>query len=241
MLFSYGSYLEILIGYMIKNNVTWPGIRVILFGADALRPTVRKVIEETFQCPVYGEYVSSEFSVIGFECEAHQGYHLNTDICCVDVIDANDEPVDAGEKGELIISNLFNKATVLLNYRMGDLAVKGGNDCPCGRTLPMINELIGKIDDVVSLPNGHQLTRRSFNMVFLERKDIYQYQIIQESLDTVVMKVVTPRKDIDVFSRELKRDLRLILPPEVAVGIECVDHVKPEKSGKIKMVKRCFD
>ena len=46
-----------------------------------------------------------------------------------------------------MVSNLVNRGTVLLNYRLGDVAAKLDGRCACGRTLPMMSFLEGRSDE----------------------------------------------------------------------------------------------
>lgn len=41
------------------------------------------------------------------------------------------------QKGEMMISNPVNQGTVLLNYRLGDIATLSRQRCSCGRSLPL--------------------------------------------------------------------------------------------------------
>lgn len=53
-----------------------------------------------------------------------------------------------------MISNLVNRGTVLLNYRLGDYARFGDGPCPCGRTLRRLEGLEGRVAEVLRLGNG---------------------------------------------------------------------------------------
>ncbi len=70
------------------------------------------------------------------------------------VVDGKGMTLPPGKTGEIVVSNLINRATVLLNYRTGDLGMLSPAACPCGRTLPTIERLDGRTDDVLPLPDG---------------------------------------------------------------------------------------
>ena len=59
-----------------------------------------------------------------------------------------------GEPGRLVITNLVNRGSVLLNYPIGDLGSVGPADCACGRTFRMLSELEGRVEDMLALPDG---------------------------------------------------------------------------------------
>ena len=61
---------------------------------------------------------------------------------------------EASETGELLLSNLFNRGSVLLNYRIGDRGALSNEPCPCGRSARLLLDLDGRVDDVIELADG---------------------------------------------------------------------------------------
>ena len=60
--------------------------------------------------------------------------------------------------GEVVISNLFNRAMVLLNYRLDDVAALRAEPCACGRSLPFIEGVQGRLSEIVTLADGRKLS-----------------------------------------------------------------------------------
>lgn len=146
--FSFGSYVEHFFRFLADSGISPALPRAWYYGADALSPHWRNLIKEKFGVEVYSNYAATETGRIGFECERRSGYHLNIDFTAVRLVDEQGVDVPAGEVGEVIVSNLHNTATVLLNYRLGDLAEMSTQDCPCGRNLPLLRELHGRAVDL---------------------------------------------------------------------------------------------
>jgi phenylacetate-CoA ligase len=92
------------------------------------------MITEQFGIPLIALYNAVESFKIGFMCEEGKDYHLHEDLCHVKIVDKSGKTVADDEQGEVIISNLVNRATVLLNYRLGDFASRTSRTCACGRT-----------------------------------------------------------------------------------------------------------
>ena len=80
-------------------------------------------------------YNAAEAFKIGFYCEQRTGFHLHEDLCHVRIAGADGATAGPGEVGRIVISNLVNRASVLLNYPIGDLGAIAAEPCPCGRTL----------------------------------------------------------------------------------------------------------
>ena len=64
---------------------------------------------------------------MGWECDAHHGYHINSDLYPLRIVNERGEAVAV--RPARSCSNLINRGTVLLNYRPGDLASR--IDGPC--------------------------------------------------------------------------------------------------------------
>jgi phenylacetate-CoA ligase len=114
-----------------------------------LSPAIRSLITKEVGVPVFSIYGAVEALKIGFEFGEQSGYHLNSDLYPVRIVDEDGAPASEGEAGQVVVSNLVNRATVLLNYRLGDLASYVGGSCPCGLALLLHAPPIGRIDDVI--------------------------------------------------------------------------------------------
>ena len=95
-----------------------------------------------------------------------------------------------GVRGEVVISNLVNRATVLLNYRLGDVALRKPRTCTCGRTLPLLSALEGRVEDILSLPNGTFVHPMAIWNIFKSRTEVLRYQLIQRTADRFELRLV---------------------------------------------------
>ena len=125
-----GSYIAMLFGYLARADAAFQTPGVITYSSDTLPDSIRGVVEREFGIPVFSTYEAIEALKFGFECERHSGLHANIDLYPVRIVNENGMDAPRGELGEVVISNLVNKATVLLNYRLGDLAGLGGGKLP---------------------------------------------------------------------------------------------------------------
>jgi phenylacetate-CoA ligase len=125
---------------------------------------------------------------LGFTCNERRGFHLNVDLVHFRVVDASGRPVPKGKRGELVISNLTNRGTVLLNYRLQDIGVLCDESCPCGRALPLLSRLEGRKYDMLDMADGRFVPPAAVDHIFYEGLRRYgdkvlQYQLIQHDYD----------------------------------------------------------
>ena len=123
VLHTYGSYLGCLFAFAHDRRAVPPPPRDHLRRRRA-QSAARSLIERQFGIPVFSIYQSIEALRIGFECEAHQGLHLNVDLYPVRIVDPEGRTLPPGTSGEVVVSNLVNHGMVLLNYRLGDVAAQ---------------------------------------------------------------------------------------------------------------------
>jgi phenylacetate-CoA ligase len=202
-----------------------------------LLPSDRRIMEG-YGCRVCSTYQTTETGRIGFQCERCEGFHLNVDLCAVRVIDEEGEPAGPGELGDLVVSNLHNRATVLLNYRVGDMGRMSTEPCACGRSLPLLSELQGHYTGFLYSPNGQRISALPLHLQcahLLEQGA--RFQIVQPALDRVVWRMmVAPDCDRESLSRGLIQESGVYLGPRTQVSVEFVDSIETTGAGKLQDV-----
>jgi len=206
LLTAYGSFLDVFFRTVEARGVEIHRPKVIMFMGEALPSDRRAWIERELGARVLSRYCATEAFKIGYFCEAATGFHLHEDLCHVRV-GAASRP---GEAGEVVISNLVNYATVLLNYPMGDVATLSADACPCGRTQRVLSEVQGRVEDVLRLPGGATLHPRAVWAVLKDDRSILQYQLIQHDLGRFELKLAT--LDAATFAPARERALRALRP-----------------------------
>jgi phenylacetate-CoA ligase len=205
----------------------------VTYGADAIPQADRRIIEEHLGIPVVSTYQAIEALRIGFQCEARQGFHISTDQVAVRVMDSAGGDVAPGGRGELILSNLTNRAMVVINYRLGDLVTLAARPCSCGRTLPLIQNIDGRLDDLIARPDGTRLHALSILPSLQSIDGVQQVQVVQEELD---------KFRFGWFGRGVanhgpaNQRMTAVLGASIRVSVEPVEMIDQEPSGKVKSV-----
>ena len=242
VLVGYGSYLETLFRVVAARGLRLYRPRVVFYGADAMTEPGRRLIEDEFGAVVLAQYNAVEAFKIGFGCEAGQGYHLHEDLCWVSLVDGAGRPVPDGQPGEIVLTNLVNRGTVLLNYRLGDVGVRATSPCACGRTLPRLAELRGRVGEVLVLPGGRLVHPSAVWGVFRQTSDVLRYQLVQEEPTRFLLRVLaTDRAAYDDRIGGILERLRDLLG---SVTVEPVFDPELEfaKAGKFRpVVSHCAD
>jgi phenylacetate-CoA ligase len=234
---SYGSYLETLYAYLQSSGQPMHRPGVITYTSDGLSDTARRRIMQEFGIPVLSTYSAVEALGIGFECEQHRGLHLNIDMYPVRIVDPAGQPQPIGVSGDVVISNLVNRGTVLLNYRLGDLATCLPDACPCGRSLPLLSFPEGRTDDWILLPNGRQLHPQALRVLFTDEQSVWQYQVVQHGPDQFAVALIAAEDcDQAQLQERLIGEFRRTLGADSVVTISFVADLPRTARGKVRPI-----
>lgn len=204
----------------------------IISSAQTLPPETRALIEAQLGCPVFDKYGAREFSGIAHECEAHNGYHVNAESYLVEIIRDGRLAAD-GEVGEVLITDLNNRCVPLLRYQLGDLAVATTRRCSCGRGLPLIERVIGRLQSVVLGSNGRYLPATFFSHFFKEYEyAVARYQVVQEARDRIDIRIIRKSRFTQDTEQEIRRALGRVLGDDMTIRFELVDDIPLGRTGK---------
>ena len=203
--------------------------------AETLTAEDRAVLETGFRTRVYNQYGSAEGAALVTECPAGS-LHVNPEVGIVEVLRDDGSPAAPGELGALVLTTLQNRAMPLLRYQIGDLGRAGEpGRCACGREMPRLGEIVGRQDDVVVTRDGRRIGMLSFN-VFKWTRGIAASQIVQESVDHFVLKLVPDEGYEPDQAQVAVAALRERVGAEVRVDVEIVDHLPRGANGKLRAV-----
>ena len=167
----------------ITSLVTW---------GDSLQAGQRRRIEAGFQGHVFDTYGCGEGIQVAAQCGNGQGYHVYSLDTIVDYVDDAGVPVPPGTPGNLLLTRLHPGPMPFIRYRVGDVATSGADKaCSCGRAWEMLDSIQGRIADAVVTPGGNRLIVHFFTGVLEHFREIDQFQIVQDRLDSITLRLVS--------------------------------------------------
>ena len=230
---AYPSALAILAQMFKALHLSEIQLKLVISNAEPLFGHQKALIEEVFCCRVINTYGLSELSTSGSECEADQ-LHLWPEFGLVEIMALDKDRVVPDEQvGRIITTGLINDDMPLIRYQVGDLGSVTHEQCSCGRSLPILNNIEGRIDDVLVSLEGRLIGR--MDPIFKADLPIKEAQIIQEKNNQVRLKFA-PGPGFK-HEAELISLLQEKLGP-MRVILEKVDQIPREPNGKFKAVIR---
>ena len=233
----YGSYLEELFASAVRSGRPFEGPRVIVYGADPMSPRARELISSRLGIAVLSVYQAIETPQIGFECERHAGHHLNVDLCPIRLVDADGRDAPPGDPGEVVVSNLVNRTTVLLNYRLGDVAARVPKRCGCGRSLPLLSHVQGRTEEWLAGRDGRRLHSHLLARPFSLDGEIWGYRIESRGPGRFHAEVLAaPEAEPAALAARVRDRFARIVGPGETVSISFVDRLSRTAGGKVRRV-----
>ena len=208
--------------------------RGVMSSAQTLPDNSRAIIEEAFGCRVFDKYGGREFSGIAYECEAHQGHHVVSEGFIVEIL-RDGRPAAPGEVGEVVITDLNNYCMPFIRYRIGDLAeaVDDTQPCPCGRGLPRIGRIEGRVQSIIQGTDGRYLPGTFFAHYLKEYDYAFKlYQVVQEEPEAMIFKVVKGSRYSDDVLQEVLATFRKYLGSSMRIDVQFVDNLEMIRTGK---------
>lgn len=232
----YPSALSILAHYIEENKVKNIQPKAVFTTAETLFPHQKRKIEEIFQCPTFNHYGCRDGAANAMECEEHSGLHIGSEQCYIEVIN-NNKKADHSGLGEIISTDFHNYAMPFIRYRTGDCGILSDEECPCGRGLPLLQSIEGRLINVVVHSDGSYLTGLPLTDVFehleqIKNDTIRHYQVIQETKECLVIKIVKGKNYCQENDQKIISEMKKHLGETVVVSIEYVDDIPVTQGGK---------
>jgi phenylacetate-CoA ligase len=237
MLFGYPSSLSLIARHAEGRGVGLDnlGIAVAFVTSERLYDHQAEDIRRVFGCPVANGYGGRDAGFIAHQCPAG-GMHVTAEDIVLEVIGEDGEPVVPGRSGELVVTHLGTAHFPFVRYRTGDVGRMSDAACPCGRGLPLLEEIEGRSTDFIVAPDGTLMHGLALIYVVRDLPDVRSFKITQSGRTTFDVQIV-PEEDFSNWHRaRIETGFAARLGSDISLTIRCVDEIPSERSGKFRYV-----
>jgi phenylacetate-CoA ligase len=229
----YPSSMYVLAQHYWQSGRPAPRLKAALTSAETLLDHQRHTIAGTFATRVFDQYGQAEMQSFWYECTAGR-MHAHPLAGVTEILRPDDTPAAPGELGEVVLTGLVNYAMPLVRYRVGDTAAFATGSCPCGRGMPVIEEIGGRLDDFVFTRERGFLGR--LDPVLKGVRNIVESQLEQESLDVLRVRFVPAPHFTAEDLRMLENNIRARVGRNIHLEFECTDRIPRSANGKFRFV-----
>ncbi len=216
--------------------------KAIISLGDKMFPHYRSTIENTFNTKIFDTYGGAEGLMIAGECSEHK-YHILSSHVYVEILDTNGNKVPDGELGEVVVTGLDNFLMPLIRYKIGDLAIKSKkiSKCKCGRSLPIIEKIIGRDTDILYTPKFKILVVHFFTGIFEHFPEIKQFQAEQlEKGGKIRINYMKGTNFSEIILEDIRNKIYARAKEKFPLEFRNVSEIIPSPSGKPQIILRAY-
>lgn len=235
MLFSYPSILHYLaqVAQEFGLSENLDSVKVAFVTSEMLEPFQEALISEVFNCPVANGYGGRDAGFIAHACQEGR-LHISAEDILVEIVDDCGNLLPEGEVGEIVVTHLATRAFPFARYKTGDHGAISLSGCPCGRHLPVLEKLEGRISDLIYARHGDVVHRNEIIQIINQTQGIRQFRFEQMSLENSVLSFTGDISPTD--ESKIKHGLINLLGHRVTIDINHVEHLEQCDSGKHRFI-----
>jgi phenylacetate-CoA ligase len=223
----YVSSLEAFATYVRQTNRTIPGIRCAIAAAEPLFDDNRQRIEHGLGVRVFNTYGSREFMSIAAECECRDGLHVHAENLVVETRDQN-----GSAPSDILVTDLHNYGMPFVRYESGDLGTVADTSCYCGRGLPRLKAIEGRVLDALRTADGRTVPGEFFPHLLKEIPELVQYRVEQTSADRIVISAVLTGPLSERSATLLRHEITRVFGSRTVYEVRPVTQIPNLRSGK---------
>jgi phenylacetate-CoA ligase len=215
------------------EGIAFPNLRELRLVSEAIDPESRKFLSDTWGVPITDVYSAQEVGYIALQCPEHPHYHVQSESVYVEVIDDEGLACGPGETGRVVVTSLHNLAMPLIRYDIGDYA-EVGDTCACGRGLPVLKRVFGRVRNMLTLPGGERRWPNLSGPFYRDIAPVTQHQIVQHDVDTIEARLVIERPLLPREEEALRELILRRLGHAFALSLTYHPRIERSRSGKFE-------
>jgi phenylacetate-CoA ligase len=236
IMYGYPSAMEQLGRFITDRRLHPIRVKTIIATAERLATQQRSFLEQVYGGELFNLYCTREYGCVGFECDRHDGFHIDTESVFVEIT-RDGQPVAPGEIGEITITDLLNRGMPLIRSRTGDMGALAAAPCGCGSPLPLLKSLHGRVTDTLYRPDGSVVAGLMLPDLFADLPGIVAAQYVQTSIKALDVLLVVDDRYSKQVEQEAYRQVRELMGDEMEIRLVRVQEIRRNtRSGKYQEV-----
>lgn len=207
----------------------------IFTASEYLSKNVRDFLQQTFQVPVFDHYGNTELKEVAWQCQQQDGYHINEDEVICEILKGQKVVAD-GEVGDIVLTDLRNRAMPFIRYRIGDRGMMLKEPCSCGLKFKLMRPVAGRDSDYIVLRDGQSVSPYMLTTAIEDVPGLLKYQFIQINKMMLLVKIVTDKGKQNTAVKLIEDNLQHVLDNGLEMKIQICDQIPIEGNGKFKVV-----
>lgn len=234
----YTSSIVLFAKFLENKNVVLkqvcPTLKVCMVTSEMLFESDKKLLEIWLGVPIVNEYGASELDLIAYT-DPNDDFIINSETLFVEILDENNRPVPVGEEGKIVITSLYNKAHPFIRYDIGDW---GSFSESSTARKPILKTLVGRTNDVATLPNGKKVPGLTFyyvtKSIIEDNGNVTEFVVVQTERDAFEITYTSRVPLIEKEESEIAQALETYLGSGLKLTLNRVETLDRSRRGKLK-------
>ncbi|HET8752898.1 MAG TPA: phenylacetate--CoA ligase family protein [Salinimicrobium sp.] len=234
----YTSSIVLFAKFLQKKNIKLkeicPSLKLCIVTSEMFFEEDKKLLEKQFGVPVVNEYGASEIGLLAFE-NLENNWIFSSETTFIEIVDENNEPVENGKEGRIILTALYNKAHPFIRYDIGDTGILSKESTA---KKPILEALVGRTNDVAVLPSGKVVPGLTFYYVtksIIENDGLVKEFIVQQTAsDRFKIIYVSEKPLAQEKLQQIKKAMDTYLEAGLQMEFQHEDILTRSKRGKLK-------
>lgn len=215
--------------------------QAVMSASEVLTPPAARELERAWGSAPFDVYAATETAGIASPC-VYRNRHVYEDLLIVEPVDKEGVPVPPGSTGaKLLVTVLFSRTLPLIRYELSDSVTLGQRGCPCGRSFIRMEDIEGRLEDVLELPGRAGLVS-VHPIVFhhvLDQAAAAGWQVVQERTGLrVLVAGLTAGSTTAGIQASVAEALAAAGAARTPVSVSVVDQLERTPLGKAPFVRR---
>ncbi|SKB32946.1 phenylacetate-CoA ligase [Salegentibacter holothuriorum] len=240
------SFLLKMIDFAVQNGIDYKKSSIkaaVCIGEPLRNPdfslnSLGQKVKDLWDIELFSTYASTEMGTAFTECEFHKGNHSLPDLIFAEVLDENQNPVEPGEIGELVVTPLQTQTMPLVRFATGDMVKFYGQNCDCGRRSFRISTPVGRKKQMIKLKGTTLYPQQIINLLtaFQSLKIfVIEASLNENQTDEILVRIPNDFTETNKLQEHLQAGLKVKVSLE-KTSLEKLEKLKfPQESRKPKL------
>lgn len=235
-IFAYPNMLAAMAELARDSGVKVKKVGKVIVTAEPLYEWQRELFAEVFGAETFERYGSREIGTVASEGSDHVGMHIFEPTYYLEVIDVNGKPTAYGQMGELVVTDLYNRAMPLIRYRTGDMVRIEDASARSSTEWRRITAVGGRVVDLVYKMDGSRIAGEAIIMSLRTSGVRNKVQVVQNTPQLMTVKHLYSEAIPPEVQAAFQEKVNEVLGGPVTIEYVGVAELPYDKSGKYRYV-----
>jgi len=204
----------------------------LLSFSATLDDQTRELCRSVFGARIADTYGAQEIGHIAAQCPDCGEYHVSAEAAVVEVLRPDGSAAAPGECGRVVVTPLFNFAMPFIRFELGDVAEVGSAQPSCGRGLPTLRRILGRVRNMFRFSDGSVIWPIASAFRLGDYFNHTQYQIVQTDFQHIEIRYVWEGEPQEIDVATLAQCIRATLKQPVSVAVRRMSEIPRTRTGK---------